>query len=106
MEGVMLPVHSRLAAQWTSRSAALRTSSTGISRRSLVAFTAFVGLISSPASVGAQTATKSAGTTADRWQPWVLSSTADVQTAPPSDPASELPQVQSLAKQRDAGTLE
>ena len=105
-ESVMLQQHLRLAAQWTSRSAALNKSGLRVSRTGnlpLATITIVFGLLISTATVSGQS---SSASSAGSWQPWVLTSTKDLQTAPLTDQTAELQQLHSLAKQRDPATLE
>jgi hypothetical protein len=102
----MLQQHLRLAAQWTSRSAALNKSGLRVSRPGnlpLATITIVFGLLISTATVSGQS---SSASSAGSWQPWVLTSTKDLQTAPLTDQTAELQQLHSLAKQRDPATLE
>lgn len=105
----MLQLRSRREAQWISRSVASRPATTGghrLGRRALVALAALTGLLASTASVSGQPAGAKPDPAASEWRPWVLSSPKELQIAPPTEQASDLQQLHSLANQRDPATLE
>jgi PAP2 superfamily len=102
----MLQEHSRPAAQWTSRSAAPRTTCTRTSRFGTAPLAIVIGLLASTATVSSQPSSGSLDPNASSWRPWVLNSTRELQIAPPAEQASELQQLHAFAKQRDTAALE